>query len=175
VQCDYAYPAAGPRDYHGVIFDYPESLVQKKRWLGDGPFRVWQNRRRGVALNVWENKYNNTITGWRDWEYPEFKGCFGNVRWLQLETTEGTITSVLGSDGGFVQVLTPEFPPTNLVANTVVSLPRAGLGFLHAIPAIGSKFHRPRDAGPQSQPAEANGTYSGSVNFFFGELPSSAP
>ena len=27
----------------GVLFDYPENLVQHKRWLGDGPYRVWKN------------------------------------------------------------------------------------------------------------------------------------
>ena len=76
VQCDYAYTATGPQPVSGVAFDYPESLVKRKRWLGNGPFRVWKNRLRGGQLGVWEDHYNDTITGWRDWVYPEFKGCF---------------------------------------------------------------------------------------------------
>ena len=97
VQCDYTYAVSGTNDYFGVMFDYPENLVKGKRWLGMGPYRVWKNRLRGGTLGVWENNYNNTITGWRDWIYPEFKGCFANVRWMQLETTEGPITDRAGS------------------------------------------------------------------------------
>ncbi len=60
---------------------------------------------RGVSLGVWENDYNNTIAGWRDWVYPEFKGFFAGVRWLQLGTTEGLITVLNNQDVPFVQVL----------------------------------------------------------------------
>ncbi|HWI58492.1 MAG TPA: glycoside hydrolase family 2, partial [Bacillota bacterium] len=171
VQCAYTYSANGPQDFHGVLFDYPESLVAHKKWLGDGPYRVWKNRLRGVSLNVWENAYNNTITGWSDWVYPEFKGCFANVRWLQLDTKEGLITALPGRDDQFVQVLTPDFPPADLQAKTALSLPRAGLAFLQAIPPIGSKFHAPKDAGPQAQPTIALGHYSGAIDFYFGPLP----
>jgi hypothetical protein len=171
LQCDYTYTAEGTNDSIGVVFDYPEQLVKGKRWLGDGPYRVWKNRLRGETLNVWENKYNNTITGWRDWIYPEFKGCFANVYWMQLETSEGLITAVPSSRDVFVQVLTPEFPPANTVGKTLVNLPQAGLAFLDAIPPVGSKFKEANTTGPQGQPNVAHGEYSGSVSFYFGKLP----
>jgi hypothetical protein len=152
------------------VFDYPENLVKHKKWLGDGPYHVWKNRLRGVTFNVWENDYNNTQTGFTDWVYPEFKGCFANVRWLQLETTEGPITAVLGRDDQFVQVQTPEFPTTKLQKKAKVSLPRCGLAFLDAIPAIGNKFSTAEDTGPQGKPTLADGSYSGSVCFYFGDL-----
>jgi hypothetical protein len=170
LQCDYTYTASGTNDYFGVLFDYPENLVKHKRWLGAGPFRVWKNRLRGATLNVWENDYNNTLTGYRDWIYPEFKGFFANVRWLQLDTTEGQIT-VVPDKVPFVQVLTPEFPPANLVGKAFASVPKCGLGFLDAIPPIGSKFKEAKTMGPQSQPNIAQGEYSGSVSFYFGKLP----
>ncbi|HET7624019.1 MAG TPA: glycoside hydrolase family 2 TIM barrel-domain containing protein [Verrucomicrobiae bacterium] len=170
LQCDYTYTAEGSNAFFGVVFDYPENLVKHKRWLGDGPFRVWKNRLKGVTLGVWENDYNNTITGWRDWIYPEFKGIFANVRWLQLDTTEGRITVVNHSDVPFVQVLTPEFPPMNLVGKAFAPMPKCGLGFLDAIPPIGSKFKDATKTGPQGQPNVANGEYSGSVAFYFGKL-----
>jgi hypothetical protein len=170
VQCDYKYTATGTNDFFGVAFDYPEDQVQSKRWLGDGPSRVWKNRMRGVTFNVWDGEFNDTITGYRDWDYPEFKGCFSNVRWLQLETTEGTIT-VVPKKIPFVQVLTPEQPPDNLAGKTKVKLPKAGLAFLDAIPAIGSKFKDATAGGPQGQPNVANGEYSGSVSFYFGDFP----
>jgi len=177
VDCDYTYSATGSNEFLGVTFDYPEQNVRHKRWLGDGPYRVWKNRLRGVSLNVWENDYNNTITGYQDWIYPEFKGCFANVRWLQLDTTEGPITVINNSTEHaaipFVQVLTPEFPPTKLLGKAFAPLPHCGLGFLDMIPPIGSKFKAPSAMGPQSQSNVANGNYSGSVSFYFGKLPKS--
>lgn len=170
LQCDFKYTAKGKQDFFGVVFDYPETLVQKKRWLGDGPFRVWKNRLRGVTFGEWANDYNNTITGHNCWVYPEFKGCFSNVRWLQLETTEGLIT-VVPENIPFVQMLTPAQPPDHLVANTKVNLPQCGLGFLHTIPAIGTKFKPATQGGPQGMPNEAKGEYSGRVSFYFGKLP----
>jgi hypothetical protein len=171
VRCDYTYAAEGPADVLGVAFDYPEGQVKAKTWLGEGPYRVWKNRLAGATFGVWHNEYNDTITGWSGWTVPEFKGCFANVRWIQLETTEGPITVVLGADDLFVQVLTPSLPPKGLQAKTAVSLPQAGLAFLHAIPAMGNKFHTAAQAGPQGQPTVAHGEYAGSVSFCFGPLP----
>jgi hypothetical protein len=171
LRCDYNYTAEGTNDFFGVVFDYPESLVTSKRWFGNGPYRVWKNRLDGVTLGVWQNDYNDTITGWRDWIYPEFKGCFANVRWLQLQTTEGQITVVPNPDIPFVQVLTPEFPPKEIAGNTVPALPRCGLGFLNAIPPIGSKFQAADVVSPSGKLAIAHGEYHGSVSFYFGKLP----
>jgi hypothetical protein len=171
IDCDYTYAAEGTNDFLGVIFDYPESFVQHKRWLGDGAYRVWKNRLRGVTLGVWDNDYNNTLTGYRDWIYPEFKGFFAGVRWLELDTTEGTITVVNHSAVPFLQVLTPEFPPLNLVGKAIAPVPACGLGFLDAIPPIGSKFKEAWFGGPEGQANVAHGEYSGAISFYFGKLP----
>jgi len=166
LQCRYTYQATGKQKYFGVLFDYPENLVQRKRWLGDGPYRVWKNRQLGGTLNVWANDYNNTITGYRDLVYPEFKGCFADVRWLQLNTSEGIIT-VVPENIPFVQVLTPDLPPTNLLGHAYTTLPQCGLGFLNAIPPIGSKFSGAESTGPQGQLNLGAGEYSGMVVFCF--------
>ena len=102
-------------------------------WARD-PFGVWKNRLRGTTLGVWETDYNQTATGWSHWLYPEFKGCFAGVRWLALDTTEGPLLAILGDDHGYVQVLTPDFPPANLQARTALHLPESGLAFLDGIP-----------------------------------------
>lgn len=169
LQCDYTYAAEGTNDYFGIVFDYPESLVKGKRWLGDGPYRVWKNRLTGATFGVWQNDYNNTITGWRGWIYPEFKGCFANIRWLQLDTTEGQIT-IVPENIPFVQVLTPEFPPAKLAGHTIPPLPSCGLGFLDAIPPMGSKFNAPEAGGPSGERTVAQGEYHGRVSFYFGKL-----
>ena len=85
-------------------------------------------------------------------------------------TRQGLIT-VVPNENPFVQVLTPEQPPDSLTGKIKVNLPRCGLGFLHAIPPIGSKFKPADTTGPQGQPNIANGEYSGSVNFYFGKRP----
>jgi hypothetical protein len=173
VDCDYAYTATGTNNFLGVTFDYPEENVRHKRWLGDGPYRVWKNRLRGTSLGVWGNDYNNTLTGYKDWIYPEFKGFFSNVRWLQMDTTEGSITVINNSSVPYLQVLTPQFPPMNLVGKAFAPVPNCGLGFMDCIPPIGSKFKAASGMGPQSQMNTATGAYSGSVSFYFGKLPRS--
>ena len=140
---------------------------------------MWKNRLGGNTLGVWENDYNNTVTGYSRWEYPEFKGCFANVEWMQLRTIEGPITIVPGestaADGKpvpvYVQVLTPDTPPKELEGQTGAPLPEAGVAILNAIPPKGSKFKPAASTGPQGQLSEATGEYSGSVSFYFGELP----
>jgi hypothetical protein len=173
IDCNYNYEATSTNEFLGVTFDYPETNVLHKRWLGEGPYRVWKNRMRGTSMGVWGNDYNNTLTGFKEWVYPEFKGFFSDVHWLQLDTTEGPITVINNSGVPFVQVLTPEFPPMNLVGKAVATVPKCGLGFLDAIPPIGSKFKTPSGMGPQSQLNVATGAYSGSVSFYFGKLPKS--
>jgi hypothetical protein len=169
LRCEYRYTAEGEHEYFGVTFDYPEDQVRGKRWLGEGPFRVWKNRRQGVTLGVWQNETNNTITGYRYEGYPEFKGCFSGVHWMQLETSEGPITIVPHDASQFVQVLTPELPPDELVAKTKVTLPTCGIAILDAIPPVGSKFKDTITSGPQGQPNVAEGEYHGAVSIRVGE------
>ncbi len=155
-------PVAGA-DAQGVCFDYPEAHVRGKTWLGEGPYRAWRNRRTGGRFGLWSNAYNDTITGWSGWVYPEFKGCFAEVRWLGLETAEGRLEVVPGTDDLYVQVLRPSFPPGELQASTRVDLPEAGLALLHVIPAIGTKFSRPEMGGPQGEPVPLPEVYRGAV------------
>ena len=169
LQLDYSYSLSGPQDFFGVSFDYPEANVKNMRWLGNGPYRVWKNRLMGGTLNVWENEYNNTVTGAGPWKYPEFKGYYSNVQWVQFQTSEGPITVIVLQDDLFLQVLTPEFPEMKLAGKTFVPFPAAGISFLHAIPGIGSKFIDARSSGPQGEKTVASGGYQGSVSFFFGK------
>jgi hypothetical protein len=118
-----------------------------------------------VTFGHWTNAYNDTITGWSGWTYPEFKGCFASVRWLSLETVEGTLQVVTHSDNQFVQVLKPQFPPGDLPRTARVELPDAGLAFLDIIPPIGTKFTTPETMGPQGQPATLPAQYRHKISF----------
>jgi hypothetical protein len=189
---DYEYALTGTYDFLGVSFDLREADVKHMKWLGHGPFRVWKNRLVGGTLNVWDNAYNNTQTGYTDWIYPEFKGYYAGVRWLQLQTTAGPIVIALDDPSLYVQVLRPEFPgnpkpvsPTtaatqpiqsgsHISANAWATFPDAGFSILHGIAPMGTKFNSARQLGPQSQQNVASGEYRGTVRLFFGDSPAAA-
>lgn len=63
VKVDVKYRFNKVVDLMGVMFDYPESQVLTKSWLGNGPYRVWQNRWQGPQYGYWHNEYNNPIPG----------------------------------------------------------------------------------------------------------------
>ena len=178
---DYDYPANGEQEYFGVGFDYPEANVKGMRFLGNGPASVYQNRLAGGTLDVWDRHYNNTMVGDPDdlkpgehFDYPAFKGFYAGVHWLQLNTSEGPITAMVEQPSDapiYVQIFTPKVPPGTLPGQAWVPFPNAGISFLHAIPAVGSKFVGPRSSGPMGQPAVAKGEYKGQIGLYFGKLP----
>jgi hypothetical protein len=178
---DYVYTVTGPQEYFGIGFDYPEANVKGIRFLGNGPTPVYKNRLAGGTLDVWNRQYNNTMVGDPDdlkagdhFDYPIFKGFYSDVRWLELNTSEGQITAMVDQHPDspiYVQIFTPKTPPPNLVGQTAVPFPNAGVSFLHAIPAVGSKFGSPLSTGPMGQPAVAKGEYNGHISLYFGKLP----
>jgi hypothetical protein len=178
---DYVYSIAGPQEYFGIGLDYPEAGVKGMRFLGGGPAPVYENRLAGGTLDVWNRPYNNTIAGdpedlkpGEHFQYPLFKGFYSDVRWLQLDTSEGPITAMVEQHRDspvYVQILTPKTPPASLAGQTAVPFPNAGVSFLHGIPAVGSKFGSPQSTGPMGQPAIAKGEYKGHISLYFGKLP----
>ncbi len=178
---DYAYAMTGPQEYFGIGFDYPETQVHGMRFLGEGPAPVYKDRLAGGVLDVWDRRYNDTMVGNPDdlkpgehFDYPIFKGFYAGVHWLQLNTTEGAITAVIGQgegSPGYVQMFTPKTPAPKLLGQVAVPFPAASISFLHAIPAIGNKFGGPQTMGPMGQPAVAAGEYKGHISLYFGRLP----
>jgi hypothetical protein len=181
---DYAYQVTGEQEYFGVGFDYPETSVRGVRYLGEGPSTVYQNRLAGGTLDVWNKAYNDTMVGDPDdlkpgehFNYPVFKGFYKGVRWLQLNTAEGSITAMMDQSVAapiYVQLFTPKSPPEKLLGQTGVPFPAAGISFLNAIPAIGSKFVGPRSSGPTGQAAISKGEYKGTIRMYFGPLTGGA-
>lgn len=167
VELSYRYSLSGDQDYLGITFDYPENHVLCKKWLGEGPYRVWKNRMRGTQLNVWQQDYNNAKPG-LEWEYPEFKGCFSDLFWATLTTQQGDITVVTDTDDLYLRLFTPQYG--NNPTNTAPAFPDGNISFLHGIPAIGTKFHPATSLGPESQKNQASGTYEGMLYFYFGNL-----
>lgn len=158
IKLSYKYSLNGKFNYAGISFSYPEDLVISARWLGNGPYRVWKNRMHGGNINVWENLYNNTVTGYYPWNYPEFKGYFSNMTWLELNTCEGKIYFVTPEENTFFRLFDfyalPGIEPHP-------ELPAGDISFLDYIPPTGTKMSininaQPSRLGPQSEPNVIN-------------------
>jgi len=156
VSADYTFN--GVVDLLGISFDYPESKVKGKTWVGMGPYRVWQNRMEGPQYGYWQTDYNDPVPG-ETWEYPEFKGYFADVTWMQLETSEGKIgISPLASDDSplYVGVYTPRDGRDHIL----YTLPETGISILKVIPAVRNKVNTTDLNGPSAQPYWAKGKES---------------
>lgn len=140
----------GVVDLMGICFDYPEDKVKSKQWVGKGPYRVWQNRMEGPQYGYWKNDYNDPIPG-ESFEYPEFKGYFADVKWMQLQTTEGKIG--IETMGSKIGVYTPRDGRDHLL----YTLPETGISILKAIPAVRNKVNTTDLNGPSAQPYWSKG------------------
>lgn len=162
IQLNYAYQYDGTVELMGVMFDYPENQVVSKRWLGEGPYRVWQNRIQGTNFGIWENDYNDPIPG-ETFIYPEFKGYFNNWKWLSLKTTEGTINIGNVSGSKYLGVYTPRDGRDALL----YTIPQSGIAMLEVIPAVRNKVNSTDLAGPSSQAQWSEGFHRGSIRLNF--------
>lgn len=147
---DYSFQVKGEADFIGIGLNYPEEKIQAMEWIGEGPYRVWKNRMEGTRFGCWQKKYNNTVTG-ESWEYPEFKGYHADCRAVTLHTAEGRFTMIPSVPGLFFQMLKPLRPRADENGNTAPPFPETNIGFMHAIPPVGTKFQRPEQLGPSGQ------------------------
>lgn len=162
IQLDYAYQYDGTVELMGIMFDYPENQVVSKRWLGEGPYRVWQNRIQGTNFGIWENNYNDPIPG-ETFIYPEFKGYFNNWKWLSLKTTEGAINIGNVSGSKYLGVYTPRDGRDALL----YTIPQSGIAMLDVIPAVRNKVNSTDLVGPSSQAQWSEGLHRGSIRLNF--------
>ena len=135
----------GVVDLMGVCFDYPESMMKSKTWVGKGPYRIWQNRMEGPQYGLWQNDYNDPIPG-ESWEYPEFKGYFSSVNWMKFQTTEGEF----GIEGLNLKV--GVYTPRDGRDHILYNLPETGIAILNTIPAVRNKVNTTDLNGPSAQP-----------------------
>ncbi|UOG73279.1 glycoside hydrolase family 2 [Hymenobacter tibetensis] len=174
LRLDYEYAVNGDLPFTGISFTYPENYVLGAKWLGKGPYRVWKNRMQGVGESVWENAYNNTQTGAAPWIYPEFKGYFADITWMEMNTVEGKFLVASPDKGLFVRLF--DFYGLSGV-KPYPSLPVGNLSFLETIPPLGTKLALNIDAntknlGPNSELNHVSGPSKRTLYFFFG-LPKS--
>ncbi|HTN19971.1 MAG TPA: glycoside hydrolase family 2 TIM barrel-domain containing protein [Pelobium sp.] len=170
LQMDYSYTLNGKYPFAGISFSYPENYVLGAKWLGKGPYRVWKNRLQGVTYNTWESFNNNTQTGSSPWVFPEFKGYYSNISWIQLNTVEGKFTVATPQENMFVRLF-DFYGLTGIKPHP--SLPIGDISFLDGIPAIGSKLGlritpHPEIYGPAGDMNEFKGEQKRTLWFYFG-------
>ena len=168
---EYEYAIEGDYPFAGISFNYPENYVLGARWLGKGPCRQWKNRLAGTPVNVWQNIYNNTHTGYGATIYPEFKGYYGEITWMELSTVEGKFYIASKDNGLFIRLF--DFYALSAAAKPHPELPTGSISFLDCIPPIGSKLAtglttNTRVYGPQSELNHIGGNKKRTLYFYFG-------
>ncbi|MCL3780570.1 beta-galactosidase [Prolixibacteraceae bacterium JC049] len=132
----------------GLAFAFPKEEIESFKWMGQGPFRVWKNRAKGTQFGVWEKSYNETMTGHKGFEYPEFKGYHSEMYWAKVKTKNVPGFKVYTkSNDIYFKMLNPDKAPKNF--KTSPKFQKENIGFYHGIPAVGTKFHEASDLGPQ--------------------------
>jgi len=167
---EYEYSLNGSYPFAGVSFSYPENYVLGAKWLGKGPYRQWKNRSQGTPVNVWQNLYNNTQTSYNPIVYPEFKGYYGDISWMEFNTVEGKFY-VASKDTGLYVRLFDFYGLTG--PKSYPELPVGNISFLDAIPPIGTKLalginNNTASLGPQSELAKFHGPIKRTLYFYFG-------
>ncbi|WP_372772404.1 glycoside hydrolase family 2 TIM barrel-domain containing protein [Mangrovibacterium sp.] len=137
------------KGYRGITFSFPESEVAGMKWLGDGPYRVWRNRMKGTRFQVWENDYNNTVTGESGFVYPEFKGFFSSLYWSKVKgKNDNGFTVYCRTPHTYLRMLTPAKPAEDKNGRLHPQFPQGDISFVMNIPGIGTKFQDPETMGP---------------------------
>lgn len=170
VSLDYEYAPIGEQKFCGITFNYPESRILGVKWLGNGPYRVWKNRMQGGNTNVHESFYNNTHTGSSPWIYPEFKGYYSDISWIEFNTVEGKFLVVANEDNLFVRLF--EFYSISGPKN-LPELPAGDITFLDAIPPTGTKLwikisSNTKKLGPNSELSLIDKPIKRRLYFYFG-------
>ncbi len=168
---EYEYNAQGDQPFTGISFNYPENYVLSNRYLGKGPSRQWKNRMAGTPVNVWQNIYNNTHTGYSPVVYPEFKGYYGEVSWMELSTVEGKLYIASKDEGLFVRLF--DFYALSAAAKPHPEIPVGNISFLDCIPPIGTKLAtglttNTKVYGPMSELNHVSGSKKRTLYFYFG-------
>jgi hypothetical protein len=167
---EYEYALQGSYPFAGISFSYPENFMLGAKWLGKGPYRQWKNRQQGTYPNVWQNLYNNTHTGYSPVVYPEFKGYYGDITWMEFNTVEGKFYVASADTGLYIRLF--DFYALS-GARPHPELPAGNISFLDCIPPIGTKLalnisYNTAALGPESENTKINGSRKRTLYFYFG-------
>ncbi|APY11626.1 hypothetical protein BWZ22_10395 [Seonamhaeicola sp. S2-3] len=165
IALDYAYTlASGKYHYAGIGIEVNSKNVLRKRWLGEGPWRIWQNRTQGGVLDVYAVDKKVNIPG-QVYNGPEFEGNFAPWNWvvfylnnrlnLGFENKTDVTLGVLNPVNGFM----PKYASWHYPE-------QEGFYFFDVISPVGSKWKPAKVFGPDAQPVHIDKQIKGSVSMF---------
>ncbi|HET9571781.1 MAG TPA: glycoside hydrolase family 2 TIM barrel-domain containing protein [Bacteroidales bacterium] len=149
LQLDYQYHPTGNQDFAGITFNFPEKLVTGARLMANGPYHVWKNRLKGLVFDIFDKRYNRTITG-ETYDYPEFKGFYANFYAVEIQNKILPFRIIAASPDQYLHLFTPD-KPSHLKGGVYPPFPTGDISILNGISAIGTKFTKPEVEGPESQ------------------------
>lgn len=114
--------------------------------------------------------YNDAKAGIGPWVFPEFKGYFSDVSWMEFNTTQGKFLVATDQPDMYVRLF--EFYGISGPKN-YPDLPIGDVSFLDAIPAVGTKLamginNRPGVNGPSGEPNKIHTSIERTLYFYFG-------
>ncbi|MGF7080397.1 glycoside hydrolase family 2 TIM barrel-domain containing protein [Mucilaginibacter sp. UYCu711] len=167
LKANYTYTLPADKYYYaGVGLNIASDNVTEKRWLGNGPYRVYKNRLQGTNLNVYKVKNQLNIPG-QVYNYPEFEGYFNNWYWGQINLTNyRTIGLALDNQELYVGLLKPnsgEDPKSAIIPYPQES----GIYIFNYIAPIGDKWNGGSEYGPSGLLNDISKSCSGGAYFKF--------
>ncbi len=164
---DYAYTLPrGEYYYAGIGLRLQNEDVLGKRWLGEGPARIWKNRMEGGELNVWDQAKKLNVPG-EVYDPPAFEGCFAPWYWSIFRLTGNrTLGLSTNSEGLVLGVSTPVNGKDPKFA-TWQYPEEEGIYIFNYISPVGAKWRGAREFGPSGQLNRIDGTCTGSINLYF--------
>ena len=167
LKLDYAYTLPkGEYHYAGVGLRLQNEDILRKRWLGEGPERIWKNRVEGGVLNVWDRSKQWNVPG-KVYNPPSFEGCFAPWYWGVFHLAGGhTFGLSAVSDGLVLGVSNPRNGEDPKFATW--QYPRQeGIYVFNYISPVGAKWRQAEEFGPSSQLNFIDGTCRGTINLYF--------
>lgn len=163
IALDYAYTLkTGKYHYAGIGIEVAANDVLRKRWLGEGPWRIWQNRPQSGILDVYAIDKKVNIPG-QVYNGPEFEGCFAPWNWAVFYLNNNLNVGFRNKTDVTLGVLNPVNGDTPRFA-TWHYPKQEGFYFFDVISAVGSKWKNAKVFGPDAQPVLIDKQIKGSVS-----------
>ncbi|WP_299430161.1 glycoside hydrolase family 2 TIM barrel-domain containing protein [uncultured Maribacter sp.] len=165
ITLDYGYTLnSGKYHYAGIGIEVAANDVNRKRWLGEGPWRIYNNRTEGGLLDVYAidkkiNKPGKIYNG------PEFEGFFAPWNWAVFYLNNDLNVGFKNRTDVTLGVLNP-VNGDNPKKATWYYPEQEGFFFFDVISAVGSKWKPAKVFGPDAQPVLIDKQITGTVSMF---------
>ena len=164
---DYAFTLPkGEYDYAGVGLQLQKESILGKRWLGEGPARIWKNRQEGGTLNVWERQKELNIPG-EVYNPPAFEGYFAPWYWSVFTLSSYHHLGLSAVTDGLALGVSVPVNGKEPKSATWHYPEQAGIYVFNYISPVGAKWRDAVAFGPSGQPNSIRETCQGTIRLYF--------